>query len=624
MPGGFVGVDVFFVISGFVITAMLHREWLNHGRIRFRNFYMNRFKRLTPALALVVAVTMIFSAIIFSPLGTQTNAARTGIGAMLSIANFVIARTTVGYFDQVAETNPLLNAWSLSVEEQFYLIFPAVLVLGWVLAKRTVHLRGASFILISGIAILSFGLALAGSLGWAFRGGGWVLGFYSPFTRAWEFAVGALLAIALTRITVSLTPRVMSVVGTVGIAMLAASLWLINGSTTFPGTWTLLPVTGTLLLLFAGVCENRVSRALSIRPAIKIGDWSYSIYLWHWPFIVFAIYLWPYSPYAAIIAAVVSLAPALASYYWLEQLIRQRVIKTRIQSTKLIAAVMIPPLALAALVDVTAKYYWQPQYESGDIPARFPGDVAISDTWTYFREPFYPCNDEAVLFAVIGDNYTPPCGQSVPNANIDVALMGDSHAAHLFPGLVEVLPKKNIGYYTLGAKPPIDDGAEMTRIIDNIAQDPFIKTVILNAYWSSYDVDVFESKLLETLQKFRQNGKQVFVTDDIPNFLFPAYECKYPINPIWENYRCTEPFEYFYDSYATYVSSLENTINQVPGVQLLHTANYFCDEVKCDMARDGTLMYLDQHHLNHQGSEYLAKRLLNENPEFSRALSAQE
>ena len=111
VPGGFVGVDVFFVISGFVITAMLHREWLNHGRIRFRDFYMKRFKRLTPALALVVAVTMILSAIIFSPLGTQTNAARTGIGAMVSIANFVIARTAIGYFDPVAETNPLLNTW---------------------------------------------------------------------------------------------------------------------------------------------------------------------------------------------------------------------------------------------------------------------------------------------------------------------------------------------------------------------------------------------------------------------------------------------------------------------------------------------------------------------------------
>ncbi len=223
---------------------------------------------------------------------------------------------------------------------------------------------------------------------------------------------------------------------------------------------------------------------------------------------------------------------------------------------------------------------------------------------------------------MIGDDYTPPCGQSVPNANIDVVLVGDSHAAHLFPGLVELLPKKNIGYYTLGAIPPFDDGAEMKRIIDYIAQDPFIKTVIVNAYWSSYDVS--ERELLETLQKFRQNGKQVFVTDDIPFFLFPAYECKYPINPKWAKHRCTGPFSYFLDSYSTYYSSLENTINQAPGVQLLHTVKYFCEGAKCDMANDGTLMYLDQHHLNHQGSEYLVERLLTENPEFSRALSAQE
>lgn len=187
---------------------------------------------------------------------------------------------------------------------------------------------------------------------------------------------------------------------------------------------------------------------------------------------------------------------------------------------------MIPPLALAALLGVTAKYYWQPQYESGDIPARFPGDVATSDTWTYFREPFYPCNGETSLYAVIGDDYTPPCGQSVPNANIDVVLVGDSHAAHLFPGLVELLPKKNIGYYTLGAIPPFDDGAEMKRIIDYIAQDPFIKTVIVNAYWSSYDVS--ERELLETLQKFRQNGKQMFVTDDIPFFFVPRIRVQIP------------------------------------------------------------------------------------------------
>lgn len=128
VPGGFIGVDVFFVISGFVITAMLEREWTRERRIRFTRFYSRRFKRLTPALALMLAVTMVMSALILSPLGPQENAAKTALGAIFLIANFVIARTTGDYFGAPAETNPLLNTWSLSVEEQFYLAFPAVLL----------------------------------------------------------------------------------------------------------------------------------------------------------------------------------------------------------------------------------------------------------------------------------------------------------------------------------------------------------------------------------------------------------------------------------------------------------------------------------------------------------------
>ena len=124
LPGGFVGVDVFFVISGFVITGMLAREFERSGRIKFREFYARRFKRLTPALALMVTVTVLLSAVIASPLGAQQVTAQTAIGAMLLAANVVIALTTGGYFDAAADTNPLLNTWSLSVEEQFYLFFP--------------------------------------------------------------------------------------------------------------------------------------------------------------------------------------------------------------------------------------------------------------------------------------------------------------------------------------------------------------------------------------------------------------------------------------------------------------------------------------------------------------------
>ncbi len=154
LPGGFVGVDIFFVISGFVITSMLHREWLSSSRINFGRFYWRRFKRLTPALALVVVVTVLLSALLLSPMGPQQNAALTGLGSIALVANFVIASTTSGYFDAAAETNPLLNTWSLSVEEQFYVFFPSFLVFGWYLARRKAWLRSSPLVIVAVVGSL--------------------------------------------------------------------------------------------------------------------------------------------------------------------------------------------------------------------------------------------------------------------------------------------------------------------------------------------------------------------------------------------------------------------------------------------------------------------------------------
>jgi len=361
VPGGFIGVDVFFVISGFVITAMLLRERLESGRISFRFFYLKRFRRLMPALALMVTIVLIISALISSPFGPQQSAAMTGIGAILLAANVVIERTTGGYFDVAADLNPLLNTWSLSVEEQFYIVFPAIIAFGWYLAHRHRKLRKAPFLLISGVAVLSFGLALAGSLDLAFRGDA-ILGFYSPVTRAWEFAVGALLALALAKATSSPPQRLLTVMGVVGIGMLTASLWVITEVTTFPGLWTLFPVTGTLLLLFSGKWDNPLSRALGARPIARIGDWSYSIYLWHWPFIVFALLLWPSTPYAAVLGLAASFVPALASFYWVEQPVRTFTGRGLRKWAALLAVTVIAPLSVAGgLLFANQQDWWSEQ-----------------------------------------------------------------------------------------------------------------------------------------------------------------------------------------------------------------------------------------------------------------------
>jgi len=196
VPGGFVGVDVFFVISGFVITGMIHRERSSTGRFRFGRFYLRRFKRLTPALSLMVAVTMVLAFCLLSPFTEQQPAAQTGIGAMLLVANFMIAYKTGDYFDAPAESNPLLHTWSLSVEEQFYLVFPAILLLGWVLSQRGRRRIPWVAVLVGTAALISFGLVMMGASALDPSTAKYLLEFYSPLTRAWEFAVGALLALA--------------------------------------------------------------------------------------------------------------------------------------------------------------------------------------------------------------------------------------------------------------------------------------------------------------------------------------------------------------------------------------------------------------------------------------------
>ena len=294
----------------------------------------------------------------------------------------------------------------------------------------------------------------------------------------WEFAVGALLALALakTATKASTNTRAKSQLSTLaalaGVFMLAASLWLITDATVYPGPWTLLPVSGTLLLLLAGTNRNLVSQLLGTTPMVKVGDWSYSIYLWHWPFIVFAVYLWPFNPYSAVIASLISLAPALASYRWVEQPLRRYSTPKRMQATKLIAVVTIPPITFALLMAGMAKYYWQPRYFAGEKANVVPGEIFPNENpWRYLQEPYSPCDDFNELYPTPftdGTEIKMLCGQTEPGEPVQVAILGDSHAGHLFSGLADALPNENVAYYALSGKLPIADGGDMTRLIDRV------------------------------------------------------------------------------------------------------------------------------------------------------------
>ncbi|MDO5697144.1 MAG: acyltransferase [Dermatophilus congolensis] len=368
VPGGFVGVDVFFAISGYVITAMLLRELHTHGRVRFVRFYIRRFKRLTPALALVVSVTMILSALLLTPPGAREVAAQTALGAVFLMANFVIA--VISAVPTVSDdVNPLLHTWSLSVEEQFYLFFPALLGIAWAgwnhgkaVAQR-VWRPGRALTAVCIVGALSFVWAMYGSTGRGVPGPDVLLiGFYSPLGRAWEFAVGAILALLPVHRALA-NVRVATIVGGLGVGAIVLSLFVLDPTVPWPGPATLLPVLGTVAAMAAGSdpegAKNIVSRTLAMHWPVKLGDWSYSLYLWHWPVIVFATMLWPGSKAAMLAGAVLCAIPAVLSYYYVEQPIRH---DPRFEGRRLIPVVLItvgtPALLAAGLWAGTLTGWW--------------------------------------------------------------------------------------------------------------------------------------------------------------------------------------------------------------------------------------------------------------------------
>jgi len=441
VPGGFIGVDVFFVISGFVITAMLGREFKRTGSTSFRNFYLKRFKRLAPALALTVSVTMLISIFLLSPFGAQQEAARTGLGATLFSANVSIATSTGDYFVAQTAHNPLLNTWSLSVEEQIYLVFPAFMLLLW-LASKSRRIRSLPFAITLLLGIISFAIAVIGSTGHQPERGALLFGFYSPFTRFWEFTAGALVALSLNQLT-KIHRKLAVLLSFTGLGMLIIALWMTNESTPYPGVWTLLPVVATTLILVGGLhSSNVVTRFLSTTPMVRVGDWSYSIYLWHWPIIIFASIIWPHSGIALLLAALLSFAPALLSFKYVERPLHIFATDSRKRLMSLLAITTAVPIFLCSFVLIGSNHgYWIPRITSTQ-----------NQVSQEHLGAFEPC-------AGIGTPVAPKtCSISTAATGTPVYLVGDSYAQQFVEAVGAAAAARTAPFtrYTFGGCPLAD------------------------------------------------------------------------------------------------------------------------------------------------------------------------
>ncbi len=277
VTGGFVGVDVFFVISGFLITGLLIRERRSTGSISLRNFYARRARRLLPASALVLVVTLAAAALVAPPL-LVPQIAHDVTAAALYVSNVSFAAQATDYFAAGSAPSPVLHFWSLGVEEQFYLLWPAIILLITRGARNPVRRIGFAVALIAVVSLV-FASWLAGvSLPWAF--------FLLP-SRAWELALGGMLAVAEPELR-RIPGHVAAGAAWLGLGLVAAAGFLLTGASAFPGVAALLPTTGAVLLIAGGMASAPwgPARLLGARLPRFVGGISYSVYLWHWPLLV--------------------------------------------------------------------------------------------------------------------------------------------------------------------------------------------------------------------------------------------------------------------------------------------------------------------------------------------------
>ena len=273
VSGGFAGVDIFFVISGFLITGLLLREHERAGRIDLRHFYSRRMRRILPAVLATIAVTMVVAAVVVAPLQVP-GIARDGAAAALSLGNMRFALESTDYF-AATDPSPFRHLWSLGVEEQFYLVWPAVLIV----ALRALRSRVGVAIVIGALAVGSFAFALWLTDAFA----PWA--FYSLPSRLWELALGGVLAVSAGWLA-RLPRRVLLPLGWLGVALVGVGLVLIDGATPYPGLAALLPTIGAAALIVGGGRGGPVGWILTRQPIRFVGRISYSLYLWHWPILV--------------------------------------------------------------------------------------------------------------------------------------------------------------------------------------------------------------------------------------------------------------------------------------------------------------------------------------------------
>lgn len=645
--GGYVGVDVFFVISGFLITGLLLRELATTGHISLKDFWARRARRILPASAVTLVSVAILTLLILPP----TRWISTGqdiVASAVYLVNWLLAAKSISYLSGNDPASPVQHFWSLAIEEQFYIIWPMLIIVLALIARRALK-RSKRPHDLHAVVLVGSMLLLVPSLSWSIYYTLAVPGqaYFVTTTRLWELALGAGLASCAPWFR--LVPRSISiVVGWLGLAAIAASAVLYGHATAFPGYAALVPTLGTAAIISATTAPHFGPNAiLSLRPMVWVGDLSYSLYLWHWPLIVFATFLLggvlP-APAAVVVIAISILLAILSRRYVEEPWMRRAKVWRRPVRRSLqlgVACMLIGVLAgggIYSYVRLTTPAV--PSFATletistpfgAEVLAAPSGTVTVNTSPTIMPNPIVARDDfdETCKTSAIADATPHKCEFGSAGAAVNVLLVGDSHLRQWLPALRVIAQRDKIHFtaYLKDACPFIDGQVSREGTIylaceqwnravrSEIAKDrapQFVITTnnrregVLNGEPLA-DADsraVIADGLRSAWDSFTTQGTPVIVIRDTPAPGFDVPECvSLHTNDLS---ACSSPKALVADTRG--LSQIDAAKGN-PLVTLIDMDGYICPTNECPAVIGGVLVYLDKSHLTSTYATSLADAL---------------
>jgi len=650
LPGGFIGVDIFFVISGFLISRIIFKG-LQRQSFTFSGFYANRIKRIFPALLLVLSVCFVFGWF-FLLAGEYAQLGKHILGGAGYIENLVLRREA-GYFDTKSHLKPLMHLWSLGIEEQFYLTYPFLLWLIW-------RLRCNLLAILVPLVLISFSLNI-----WQVRNDA-ASAFFLPQTRFWELWAGGILAyldifkrdvhsrlagswpglasyFSERGLTAPGAATVANALSIVGMSLVCIALVLVHEQA-FPGWWALLPVCGASLLILAGPAAWINRRILSTRTAVFVGLISYPLYLWHWPMLSFPRILRgsELSVSARIVIVILSFVLSWATFRFVESPIRfgrKLWIKT----------------AALAVISVIVLCVGFTIHQTDGFPGRFQSLFADFD-WAHpetFSTP--DCRKTVGLDKM---EYCRSLGAGAP----DVLLIGDSHAGSLYRGLAPAYAQRsqvlmNLGApacvpfydtesFALGLRQERDCKLIVNRMLEFATSTPSVRTIILSVrgamnisghdfgedangapeeiVWDgapkgSSHAQVFAAAFRNTVSRLSATGKNIVIFIDWPELGFDPRSCLPRPVPLFSHPRplCGVDRPQVDARNRAYRELIFDMKKEFSGLRVFDPLPYLCDSSACYAMSAGHLLYRDDNHLSAAGAAYLSEKFLAEQSSLS-------